>query len=160
MQLHLLQSKAFIFSLILVLLNDFILKYNFPCWLTGKLSDFAGLFVFAVFWMAFFPEKRNVIVWTTAILFTWWKSPFSQPLIEFWNKSMFYEIDRVVDYSDFMALLVLPLAIKFCKNNSITKFRVSPVLTTMVAFFVFCSTSAIEPQLYEFLYYFQGNGSR
>lgn len=83
MQLHILQSKAFIVSLILVLLNDFILKYNFPCWLTGKLSDFAGLFVFAVFWMAFFPKKRNVIVWTTAILFTWWKSPLSQPLIEF-----------------------------------------------------------------------------
>lgn len=150
MQLQLLQSKAFIYALVLVLLNDFILKYNFPCWLTGKLSDFAGLFVFAVFWMVFFPKKRNVIVWTTAILFTWWKSPLSQSLIEFWNEVMFYSIDRVIDYSDLLALLVLPFAITFCKSDSVARFRVSPVLTTLISFFVFCSTSAIKPKLYEY----------
>lgn len=150
MQLQLLQSKAFVYSLVLVLLNDFILKYNFPCWLTGKLSDFAGLFVFAVFWMAFFPKRKNMIVMATAILFTWWKSPLSQPLIELWKEVIFYSIDRVIDYSDLTALMVLPLAITFCKNSSVARYQVSPVLTTLVAFFVFCSTSAIEPVLYEY----------
>lgn len=152
MQLQLLQSKAFIFSLLLVLVNDFILKYNFPCWLTGKLSDFAGLFVFAVFWISFFPKKRNTIVWATAIIFAWWKSPLSQPLIECWNEEMFYSIGRVVDYSDLMALIVLPLAWIFCKKDidNVTKFRVSPAVMTGVSFFVFCSTSAIEPPFYEF----------
>ncbi|MFK7772305.1 MAG: hypothetical protein AB8F94_09200 [Saprospiraceae bacterium] len=150
MRLDLLQSKIFIFSLLLVLVNDFILKYNSPSWLTGKLSDFAGLFVFAVFWMAFFPKKRNTIVWATAIIFTWWKSPLSQPLIEYWNEIVFYSIDRVIDYSDLMALLVLPFAIVFCKSDSVARLRVSPVLTTLVSFFIFCSTSAIEPVLYEY----------
>jgi len=152
MQLHLLQSKTFIFFLFLVLVNDFILKYNFPCWLTGKLSDFAGLFVFVVFWIAFFPKKRNTIVWTTAILFTWWKSLLSQPLIEFWNEVMFYSIYRVVDYSDLMALVVLPIALSFCKKNEneIAKFRMSPSLMIGLSFFVFCSTSAIQPPFYEF----------
>lgn len=152
MQLHLLQSKAFVLSLLLVLLNDFILKYNFPCWLTGKLSDFAGLFVFAVFWMAFFPKNKNTIVWTTAILFTWWKSPLSQPLIEFWNEVMFYSIYRVVDYSDLMALVVLPLAFNFCKksSDSVIRIRVSPSLMIGLSFFMFCSTSAIKHELYEY----------
>jgi hypothetical protein len=150
MQLQLIQSKAFIYALVLVLLNDFILKYSFPCWLTGKLSDFAGLFVFAVFWMAFFPKRKNMIVGATAILFTWWKSPLSQSLIEFWNRVMFYSIDRVIDYSDLMALLVLPLAVKFCKSDNVTRFQVSPNLMIALSFFVFCSTSAIEPKLYKY----------
>lgn len=150
MQLQLLQSKAFIYALVLVLLNDFILKNSFPCWLTGKLSDFAGLFVFAVFWMSFFPKRKNTIVGVTAVFFTWWKSPLSQPLIEFWNEMMFYSIDRVVDVSDLMALLVLPLAVRFCERKRITKFRVAPNLIIGISFFVFCSTSAIEPKFYKY----------
>ena len=41
-------------SILILLLNDHVLKSSVPSWLTGKLSDFAGLF--------FFPFLLGVIV--------------------------------------------------------------------------------------------------
>jgi hypothetical protein len=72
------QSFGFIFALLLLLLNDFWLKGLFGNWFTGKLSDFAGLFVFAMFWMAIFPSHRTKIGVLTAVAFAFWKSPLSQ----------------------------------------------------------------------------------
>ncbi len=44
--LHCLQHPFAILSIVVLLLNDHILKVVSPSWLTGKLSDFAGLFFF------------------------------------------------------------------------------------------------------------------
>ena len=44
-------TKIYISSLILLLLNDILLKQLFPGFITGKLSDFTGLFIFVVFWI-------------------------------------------------------------------------------------------------------------
>jgi hypothetical protein len=41
-----LQHPLTILSIALLLINDHVLKIYFPSWLTGKLSDFAGLFFF------------------------------------------------------------------------------------------------------------------
>ena len=45
-------SPGFVISLFLLLINDFYLKPELDSSFTGKLSDFAGLFVFTLFWMA------------------------------------------------------------------------------------------------------------
>lgn len=45
-------SPGFLLCLCLLLLNDFILKSEFHNALTGKLSDFAGLFIFPLFFSA------------------------------------------------------------------------------------------------------------
>ena len=108
--LHILSSPGFLIGLSLLLTNDFMLKEQFHNGFTGKLSDFAGLFVFSLFWIAFFPRHKRLICVATAVLFVFWKSAYSQSLIEGWNSLPFFGIQRTVDYSDLCALLVLPLS--------------------------------------------------
>ena len=107
---HLLGSPGFVCGLLLLLLNDFVFKEQFHNALTGKLSDFAGLFVFPLFWSAFFPRRKAVIYVSSAVLFVFWKSASSQFLIEGWNSLPFFGIQRTVDYTDLWALLILPLS--------------------------------------------------
>lgn len=107
---HILGSPGFVSGLFLLLLNDFVLKEQFHNGLTGKLSDFAGLFVFPLFWSAFFPRRKALIYVSSAALFVFWKSGYSQFLIEGWNSLPFFGIQRTVDYSDLWALLILPLS--------------------------------------------------
>ena len=107
---HILSSPGFVSGLFLLLLNDFVLKEQFHNGLTGKLSDFAGLFVFPLFWSAFFPRRKALIYVSSAVLFGFWKSGHSQFLIEGWNSLPFFGIQRTVDYSDLWALLILPLS--------------------------------------------------
>lgn len=54
-------SFWFLLALTLLLLNDFVLKETFANWFTGKLSDFAGLFVFPLFWITLFPNRKQLI---------------------------------------------------------------------------------------------------
>ena len=63
-----LASPQFIAALLLLLLNDYVLKYSFPGWLTGKLSDFAGLFVFVSFLYACLPKRTDLINYASAFI--------------------------------------------------------------------------------------------
>src|SRR5688572_20551428 len=109
-QLNTLTSPAFIVAVCLLLANDFILKSTFHNWFTGKISDFAGLFVFPLFWVAFFPNSRKIIYAITASFFLLWKSEYSQPLIDAWNGLAIAPVSRAVDITDLLALFVLPLS--------------------------------------------------
>lgn len=51
----------FLVCLALLLCNDFWLKEEFSNVITGKLSDFTGLFIFPFFWSAFFPKYTRGI---------------------------------------------------------------------------------------------------
>ena len=113
---HILGSPGFLIGLSILLSNDFIFKEQFHNGFTGKLSDFAGLFVFSLFWIAFFPRRKTFICVATAVLFVFWKSSYSQFLIEGWNHIAFFGVNRTVDYSDLSALLILPLAYFYCKT--------------------------------------------
>lgn len=106
----LLLHPAFIISLFTLLLNDFYWKYEYHNWLTGKLSDFAGLIVLPVFLIAFLPYSRKAIVLFSALLFIWWKTPLSEFLIHFFNQQCSLPVRRVVDYTDLFALVALPFA--------------------------------------------------
>jgi len=46
---YILVSSGFLAGLSVLLVNDFVLKQIFHNWLTGKLSDLAGLFIFPMF---------------------------------------------------------------------------------------------------------------
>lgn len=109
-QFNLLLHPLFLVSLFLLLLNDISLKYEFHNGFTGKLSDLAGLFVFTLFWMAIFPNRKRQVAVITGITFTWWKSSLSSSFIQSWNEVMPLPIARVVDYWDLTALIMLPLA--------------------------------------------------
>ena len=135
-------SLWFLFGLIVLLLNDLLLKELYGNWLTGKLSDFAGLFVFTLFWTALLPKHKDKIFVFTTILFVYWKSPYSESLITMWNSLNFWNINRIVDYSDVIALAILPLAyyIDALKEKIVT-IRFTPYLPLIICVYAFVATS-------------------
>lgn len=127
----------------MLLINDLYLKYEYHNYLTGKLSDFAGLFAFPYFFSCFFPKKIKPIYILSGILFVFWKSEFSQPMFDFAH-SYGIGIDRIVDYSDYMSLMILPISYAYwktdfkenCYPNKILK----PIIITICCF-AFTATS-------------------
>jgi hypothetical protein len=97
-------------------LNDWVLKPAFGNALTGKLSDVAGLFAFALFWTALLPRRRLAVHLATAAGFAAWKSPLAQPLIDGWNAAAWPPVARTVDATDLVALAVLPLAWAYAEH--------------------------------------------
>ena len=77
MKKELIVSRVYIGVLIILLLNDFLFKSWFSNFITGKLSDFAGLFVFPIFWYCIFPNYKKAIFTLTGLCFIFWKSEYS-----------------------------------------------------------------------------------
>ena len=146
--LNILRSIGFIIGLSVLLLNDFLFKGIYGNWLTGKLSDFAGLFIFPLFWAALFPRYKKSIFLSTAILFIWWKSPLSSSFILFCQETLNYHINRVIDYSDLMALLIIPAAYYYLHLKHKLYVKLNPEIIGLIAFFAFATTSEHRPQIY------------
>lgn len=106
----------FLISIIILLTNDLYLKYEYHNFLTGKLSDFAGLFAFPLFLSYFYPKSSKVIYILTAILFIFWKSELSQPIFET-AKTFNIGINRTIDYTDLIALLIIPVSFSYWKTD-------------------------------------------
>lgn len=111
MRLGWLLHPAFIAALVLLVVNDHVLKAQFGNALTGKLSDFAGLFALAYFLSAMAGRGARAIHAAVAVAFLFWKSPLSQPLIDAWNGLALMQVGRVVDATDALALAILPLSL-------------------------------------------------
>ena len=107
---NLLLNWVFLPCLLLLALNDHFLKGCYPGWLTGKLSDFAGLLIFPLFLAYLFPGQSRVMPWLTGLFFIFWKSPLLTPWIDSYNTVAPIGITRTVDHSDLLALAVLPLS--------------------------------------------------
>src|SRR5262245_48139142 len=88
------------------LLNEYVLKATFHNWLTGKLSDFAGVAAFALFWCMLFPQARRLILLGTAVGFAFWKSPAADGLISGLNTILPFSVGRVIDWTDLIAFKV------------------------------------------------------
>lgn len=131
----------FVICLLTLLVNDFYLKTQFHNAVTGKLSDFCGLFVFVCFWSALFPTKKLLVNFLTALLFILWKSPYAQAFIYSFSQN-FYGIHRVVDITDLFALIVLPIA---CLRSTSIKLKVWPLPVGALTFISFCATSIPTP---------------
>lgn len=113
---NLIYGKLFLFSVVLLLLNDLYFKYYFHNYLTGKLSDFVGLFAFPYFVSLFFKSRIKLIYILTGLLFVFWKSTFSQFVLDFFN-TLGIGINRIVDYSDLVALLIIPFSYQYRKQR-------------------------------------------
>lgn len=138
-----LSNSYFILSLIILLSNDFYLKYEYHNWITGKLSDVAGLFVFVYFWTAIFPRWKNTVYIFSGLMFVYWKSAYSQPLIDFFSENI-YSIDRTIDMGDLLALLVLPIAY-FINQREHFRLRMDSIPLAFLTIFSFCATSVPRP---------------
>jgi hypothetical protein len=135
---------AFLLSVLLLLLNDFYLKYTYHNWFTGKLSDFAGVFAFAVFLSAiFYKQKKAAIIIVTSLFFLWWKSPLSSSYISFFNSQLYIPIDRVIDYTDYIALTILAFIYYLKPINYYHSLQRQLMLYTscIVSLFAFSATS-------------------
>lgn len=135
----------FVTAVILLLLNDFIFKQTYHNWFTGKLSDFVGLFFFPIFFAAFFKSKTKSIFIATAVFFVYFKSSFSAPFIAFFNAFAPFSIARVIDYTDLLALCILPFSYYIFKNvDQLKQIKLNPALPIFLAGFAMMSTSKPE----------------
>jgi len=137
-----LQHPLFLLSVFLLLLNDFYLKSAFGNSITGKLSDFAGLFAFPFFFSCIFPDRKKLIHVFTAILFIWWKSSFSQFFIDGVN-CIGIPIYRTIDFSDNMALISI-LASYYIISRKLEYIKLKPLFLYPLIFiscFAFTATS-------------------
>lgn len=99
----------FIICVLTLILNDWCFKTTFHNSITGKLSDFAGLFAFPFLLSTLFPSRTLKIHICTGLLFIVWKSKFSQPIIDIINEFRL-PVSRTVDITDNIALLSILLS--------------------------------------------------
>jgi len=156
--LELLVSPGFLVALSVLLLNDFVLKLQFHNGFTGRLSDFAGLFILPLFWTALFPRLKFSIYVLTAIVFIFWKSVYSQPVIESWNALHFFSIGRTVDYSDLFSLVSLPMSFFYGIHAScIPSPRSVMYVLGFISLIAFTATSYSKKTTYDNEYQFQSS---
>lgn len=94
-------------AVMVLVLNDLLLKQAFGNFVTGKLSDFAGVWALAYFITVLLGWPGTVSALVVAVGFTFWKSPASDGLIEVWNAFAWPAIGRTIDWTDLVALTVL-----------------------------------------------------
>ncbi|NRS90405.1 hypothetical protein HNQ02_003349 [Flavobacterium sp. 7E] len=133
----------FIISIILLIINDIFLKSYYSNFFTGKLSDVAGLFAFPYFLSLLFPEKVKLNYFGTAILFILWKSEIIQPILVFFQ-SIGIGLNRTIDYSDLVTLLILPISYLYWNSNLndylASKINFKPIILSVCSF-AFIATS-------------------
>jgi len=137
-----LSHPLFIASIILLLFNDFYLKPTYGNVITGKLSDFTGLFAFPFFLSCIFPQYKKDLHVITFFLFILWKSSLCQPFIDLVN-SVGIPVTRVVDFSDNIALISIFISYYFF-NRENKRIELKPVYTWSIIFvssFSFMATS-------------------
>jgi hypothetical protein len=132
-----------VLPLVLLLSNDFIWKYTYPGMLSGKLSDFAGLYMFPYFLALCFARPTLIYV-SVSLAFVYWKLDISQPLIDAINGVLHIGMERTVDLTDLWALLVMPLSYYRFHRNDIAV-SIAPAWASsfmaMACIFAFCATS-------------------
>jgi hypothetical protein len=148
-------NYVFILGLVILIINDHFLKIELGNWFTGKLSDFAGLLIFPMFLKYLFSITSRKAIAITAVGFLFWKSPFSQTIIDGFNTISTFQIGRVIDYTDLLAFFIFPFslyvleniekfAIKLPSFNFQNKWAVNSILA--LAFIAFAATSQDEDQ--------------
>jgi hypothetical protein len=128
---RILVAWPFLLALFVLLLNDVVLKYSYPGWITGKLSDFAGLFLVAGLALLVSLRYTGPLLLLAAGSFIWWKSAQSQWLFDF-LQAHGVPIGRVVDPTDLIALVALPLgAMIFRPHVKQPRMRARPIAAAL-----------------------------
>lgn len=136
---EILTSPLFVLGLGLLLFNDFYLKIEFSNWLTGKLSDVSGLFIFPLFLTVIIPRFKPACFIGTALVFVFWKTPASTPIIDEIN-GIGIPIGRTLDLTDLWALFTLPFAYAYERSNY-TVWNLKPQVLIFISAFSFVATT-------------------
>lgn len=149
-------NPTFILSLLILLLNDFILKVQFGNFFTGKLSDLGGIIVFTLFLSVFF-SKRKIWLYSFVVLFlAFWKSPLSSSTIEFINQFSSLNYVRVVDYTDLYCLFILiPLYFIQFKEQTFT-FSKKLIYNTLFLTGIFAMVATTRGNMRDYGYVYIG----
>lgn len=150
----LLTSRPFTVAVALLLLNDWVLKAAVGNWFTGKLSDFAGLFAFSLFWAAVLPRHKDAVFMSTAAGFMLWKSPLSSGPLDAWNALGLWPLSRVIDPTDLAAVVVLlpsywmarRYAARMPSSVPSVRRRLHAVGIAALSLFAFTATSVASPR--------------
>ena len=140
-------NPYFLISLILLILNDLALKWYFSNAITGKISDFAGLFILPIFLACLVPKSKKTISAIIGLVFVFWKSSLSTSTIEMLNSLSILQFDRVIDYTDLLALGVLPFSHFLINNGTYRSFYQSADFSfakgalLLISSFTFLATS-------------------
>ena len=110
-------SPGFLVALALLIANDHWLKTAYPGPVTGKLSDFAGLFVVALALVAWRADRAAIGCVILGSLFVVWKSPLATPLIDAWNATIRWPVARTIDATDLIALAAIPAAMRYARSR-------------------------------------------
>lgn len=131
MPLHRLLHPSYLIALALLIINDHYWKATYANALTGKLSDVVGLWVFAWFWATILPRYQRWVWSATALLFLWWKTPLADSFLS-WANSWGWPLVRTIDYTDYWALLILPIAWWFYQQQPKQTWQVRPVYLGLI----------------------------
>jgi hypothetical protein len=144
-------NVVFVFCLLILLLNDHYLKDEFGNWFTGKLSDMTGIIILPLLLAFVFSKLQQHATWISALLFAFWKSPFSEGLINLYNEYAFIQTSRIIDYTDLYVLLLLPIPYFIIKRvdslNAIKIKQVNPLLILFPTVGALLATSP-PPRIY------------
>ena len=145
-------NYVFLFCLLILCFNDHILKHEFSNWLTGKLSDAVGIILLPLLLSYIFPKLKSNSIWLSALIFTFWKSIFSEKIIELYNQVSFIQITRVIDYTDLLVFILLPIPYYLIKNiDKISPFYIQKLHPAFLLFptgFILMATS--PPPSYQY----------
>lgn len=132
---ELLQNYLFLTGVTLLFINDQFLKFEFGNSFTGKFSDVCGIIIFPFFLTFIFPRLREFSVIPAGIIFSFWKSEYSQTLIDFINSTSFIQTSRIIDYTDLFVLLLLPIPYFLIKKrNLLAKFSFKTIPSAILFF--------------------------
>lgn len=109
---YLILNYIFVACIFILCINDHFLKYEFSNGFTGKISDVAGIIVLPLLLSFIFPKLKLHSLWISMLIFTFWKSPYSDGFIELYNRFALIRIVRVVDYTDLFVFIFL--SVPYC----------------------------------------------
>lgn len=145
---HIVMSPWFLCALGVLLLNDHLLKVIYGNWLTGKLSDFAGLYMVGLLLFAWKPRAKHITSWLLAVFFLAWKSPLADLPIALFNTFMPYSIVRTIDYTDLLACIMIPVAARHKMLDQAKSINLSNLIKPVVmglTVFAIMATSRARP---------------
>lgn len=149
---NLILNYVFLSCLLVLFMNDHFFKFHYTSWFTGKLSDVVGIILLPMLITYIFPKLKENSVFASGLFFIFWKSPFSESFINIYNIISPIYIHRVIDYSDLMVLLLLPIPYFLIKNDHIFEnFVIRKIHAAVVLFptvFVLMSTSQANGYTY------------
>ncbi|MFZ4929696.1 hypothetical protein [Chryseobacterium sp. Mn2064] len=156
---NLILNPVFLLCVVILFCNDHFFKLHYTSWFTGKLSDVVGIILLPMLLTYLIPRLKYNSVFVAGAVFAFWKSPFSEPFIEFYNGITPIAIHRVVDYTDLLVLALLPVPYFLIKNekyiNTFSSKKLSPVIVLCPTIFILMSTS--PPAAYRQYNRYSGN---